>query len=160
MLAIVKEVGIFVVIAQAILYFVPSENYVKYVKVLIGVMMVAKLITPIFSLLSGEVFSELTYEGEVFLESMEKAEISAVGETMEGKIYEQIQSEMKEKLEKDPVEGFVIKDVYIEETKEGIGQVTILVQNVGNEKNVAKEELLKRHYQELLQTDAINLQVK
>ena len=78
MLAIVKEVGIFIVIAQAILYFVPGENYVKYVKVLIGVMMIAKLISPIFSLLSGEVLDEIALEGELFWANMENMETDVI----------------------------------------------------------------------------------
>ena len=36
MLTMIKEIGVFVVIAQAILYFVPGEHYAKYVKVLVS----------------------------------------------------------------------------------------------------------------------------
>ncbi len=65
MLAIVKEIGIFVVIAQAILYFVPKETYAKYVKVLIGIMIIAKITSPVFSLLSGETWEEIAFQGEL-----------------------------------------------------------------------------------------------
>ncbi len=33
MVQIIKEVGIFIVIAQAVLYFVPGESYVKSIEV-------------------------------------------------------------------------------------------------------------------------------
>ena len=160
MLAIVKEVGIFVVIAQAILYFVPSENYAKYVKVLIGIMMVAKLISPIFSMLSGEGITEFDYRGEVFWESMEKTKIREMEGMTEEKIYENIRKEMKEKLNNNPMDDYVVEDVYIEETKDGTGKITILVQNEGEGKKGVGEELLRKHYQELLQTEYINLQIK
>ncbi|MBP3603244.1 MAG: stage III sporulation protein AF [Lachnospiraceae bacterium] len=160
MLSIVKEVGIFVVIAQAILYFVPSENYAKYVKVLIGIMMVAKLISPIFSMLSGEGITEFDYRGEAFWESMEKTKIREMEGMTEEKIYENIRKEMKEKLNNNPMDGYVVEDVYIEETKDGTGKITILVQNEGAEKKGVGEEVLRKHYQELLKTEYINLQIK
>lgn len=72
MLSMVKEIGIFVVIAQAILYFVPGEAYVKYVKVLIGVMLIAKLVSPVFSLLEGEAWDEIVFQGEVLSEELQK----------------------------------------------------------------------------------------
>ena len=71
MLSIVKEVGIFVVIAQAILYFVPGEAYVKYVKVLIGVIMIAKLTFPLFAFLSGEGLEELTLQENLLFEELQ-----------------------------------------------------------------------------------------
>lgn len=63
MLTIVKEIGIFVVIAQATLIFVPKETYAKYVKVLIGIMVIAKLISPMFTLLSNETWEEIVFSG-------------------------------------------------------------------------------------------------
>ena len=159
MLSIVKEVGIFVVIAQAILYFVPSENYAKYVKVLIGIMMVAKLISPVFLILSGDEITERTYKGEAFWDSMEKTKIKEMEGMAEEKIYENIGKEIKEKLQKNPIDGFTVEDVRIEETKEGIGRITIFVKDVWSKKNDAEKETLRKHYQELLKTEYINLQV-
>ncbi|MBQ9928918.1 MAG: stage III sporulation protein AF [Lachnospiraceae bacterium] len=74
MLSIVKEVGIFIVIAQAILYFVPGEAYVKYIKVLIGVIMIAKLAFPVFAFLSGDGMEELTLQEERLLEEIQAGE--------------------------------------------------------------------------------------
>ena len=160
MLSIVKEVGIFVVIAQAILYFVPSENYAKYVKVLIGIMMVAKLISPVFSIFSGDEITELTYKGEAFWDTMEKTKIREMEGKTEEKIYENIGKEIKEKLQENSIDGFAVEEVCIEETKEGIGRITIFVKDVGSEKNGTDKETLRKHYQELLKTEYINLQVK
>lgn len=65
MLTMIKEIGVFVVIAQAILYFVPGEHYAKYVKVLVGLMIIAKISVPVFNLFSGDAWGEIVFEGKL-----------------------------------------------------------------------------------------------
>lgn len=74
MLAIVKEMGIFVVFAQAVLFFVPKETYAKYVKVLIGIMVIAKLISPMFTLFSNETWEEIVFSGYEMKEEMKSTQ--------------------------------------------------------------------------------------
>lgn len=74
MLAIVKEMGIFVVLAQAVLFFVPKETYAKYVKVLIGIMVIAKLISPLFTLFSNETWEEIVFSGYEAEEEMKSTQ--------------------------------------------------------------------------------------
>ena len=76
MLEIIKEMGIFIVIAQAVLYFVPGESYVKYVKVIIGIIMIAKIAQPVFSLTSEQTFEEILAESQVFTREMVSMEES------------------------------------------------------------------------------------
>ena len=40
MVSVVKEICIFMIVAQAVLFFVPGSVYVKYVRVLVGIMMI------------------------------------------------------------------------------------------------------------------------
>ena len=70
MLGMVKEIGIFVIIAQAILYFVPGEHYAKYVKVLVGLMIIAKIAIPVLNLFSGKEWEEIVFSGELLEEEM------------------------------------------------------------------------------------------
>lgn len=72
MLEIIKEIGIFIVIAQAILYFVPGESYVKYVKVIIGIIMIARIVQPILSLTTQESIEDILLESQLFAEDMEE----------------------------------------------------------------------------------------
>jgi len=65
LLTMIKEIGIFVVIAQAILYFVPGEHYTKYVKVLVGLMIIAKILIPVVTFFSGDTWGEIVFEGEL-----------------------------------------------------------------------------------------------
>ena len=109
MLDVIKEMGIFIVIAQAVLYFVPGETYVKYVKVIIGIIMIAKMVQPVLSLASEETLEEILLESQIFSEKLaseavsEEAEIeSRLGEEVSyQKIYEGIGEEIKEKLQID-----------------------------------------------------------
>ncbi len=76
MLEIIKEIGIFIVIAQAVLYFVPGESYVKYVKVIIGIIMIAKIAQPVLALTSEKTFEDILAESQTFTQEMSELEKS------------------------------------------------------------------------------------
>lgn len=76
MLEMIKEMGIFIVIAQAVLYFVPGESYVKYVKVIIGIIMIAKISQPVFALTSEKTFEDILVESQIFAQEMSDLEES------------------------------------------------------------------------------------
>ncbi len=50
----VKEICIFMIIAQAILFFVPGSTYMKYVRVLVGIIMIIRIMEPVLGLFPGE----------------------------------------------------------------------------------------------------------
>ena len=54
MVSIIKDICIFMIIAQAILFFVPGSSYGKYVRLLVGIMMILQLTQPLFQLLTDE----------------------------------------------------------------------------------------------------------
>ena len=62
MIQVIREVGIFIVIAQAVLYFVPGESYVKYVKIIIGIIMIAKMAQPLLVLVDGQQWQRILEE--------------------------------------------------------------------------------------------------
>ena len=82
LLAFIKEVSIFVVCAQMIMHFKPTAQYGKYIKLLIGIMVLAKLFVPITSIFGkgGEaVFSQkLDYYQEMVANSMAEAGLESV----------------------------------------------------------------------------------
>ena len=49
----IKQIGIFMICAQAILHFKPSEKYEKYLKLLVSVMILAQLLAPVMQIISG-----------------------------------------------------------------------------------------------------------
>lgn len=139
MIEILKEAGIFIVIAQAVLYLVPGEAYEKYIKVIIGVIMIAKLVQPILTLFSEDMtedsFEKILEQSEDLFELavQEKSET----ETTDSKtvIFEEIERELRDKLNEKPLEGYVVEDVSLTRTKDDeISSVIITVS--GGKKDV------------------------
>ncbi len=54
LLETIKQVGIFIICAQALMHFRPSETYEKYFKLLVSIMVLIQLLAPIFSLMQGK----------------------------------------------------------------------------------------------------------
>lgn len=158
MIAIIKEIGIFIVIAQAILYFVPGENYVKYVKVLVGIMMMAKLISPVLSLFSGQVFDETIWEEKAYFADARVLEQEIIERENYKKIYAEIGKELQEKLNQSPLEGYEVEKVLIQEKNKEEYQISLVV-DAPNQGNVSEEEL-KAYYEQVLQTENLLLQIR
>ena len=49
----VKQIGIFMICAQAILHFKPSAKYEKYLKLLVSVMVLVQLLMPLLEFVTG-----------------------------------------------------------------------------------------------------------
>lgn len=56
-IVLLKQVGIFMVCAQTVVHFKPQQKYDKYLKLLIGIMVIAQLVSPIFRFLNGNEIS-------------------------------------------------------------------------------------------------------
>lgn len=75
---IIKRVGIFMVCAQMLLHFKPSESYGKYIRLLMSVMILAQLIAPVMEFFGRK--SDISFEeqilfyDEVLHQSMEEAD--------------------------------------------------------------------------------------
>lgn len=104
MLTTIKEIGIFVVIAQAILFLVPKETYEKYVKALIGIMVIAKMISPMLSLLSNDTWEEIIFSGyemEADVKSMQEVLPEKDGYDNLMRHYEQIAEEQSGQMQQE-----------------------------------------------------------
>lgn len=78
LLQIIKRVGIFMVCAQMLLHFKPSESYGKYIRLLMSMMVLAQLVSPVMAILgrgNDISFGEqiMKYE-EIFRLGMEEAD--------------------------------------------------------------------------------------
>lgn len=54
LLEVIKQVGIFMICAQMILHFKPSDRYNKYIKLLISIMVLVQLAVPVMGVLGGK----------------------------------------------------------------------------------------------------------
>ena len=53
-LEVIKQVGIFMICAQMILHFKPSDRYNKYIKLLISIMVLVQLAVPVMGIFGGQ----------------------------------------------------------------------------------------------------------
>ena len=76
------KVGIFMICAQAILHFSPKAAYEKYLKLLVGVMVLIQLFLPVFSLVFGGEMEETARQLESFRTELQNGITQAEEETL------------------------------------------------------------------------------
>lgn len=118
MISAIKGICIFMMIAQAVLLLVPGNLYMKYVKVLVGIMMILMIIKPFFTWIWGEEAVEVSrilseWEAGVPDSSMwQENEEDIMG------IYSSIEEELKNRLNQEMgKEKYYVKAVELK-TKE------------------------------------------
>ncbi|MDE5679123.1 MAG: stage III sporulation protein AF [Lachnospiraceae bacterium] len=103
LLQIVKQTGIFIVCAQMILHFKPAECYEKYIKLLIGIMVLAQLIaaaSAVFGREGGNFFDgRVDYYKELLAESMEGADMEKAEALLEKMTMEEVQARINQMRE-------------------------------------------------------------
>ena len=50
----IRQMGVFMICAQALIYFKPKGSYEKYLKLLVSAMILVQLLSPVAALLSGK----------------------------------------------------------------------------------------------------------
>lgn len=81
LLEVIKQVGIFMICAQMILHFRPSESYNKYIKLLISIMVLVQLMLPVMEIFGAgmeEFYGKMEYYNGFIAESMEEVNITAL----------------------------------------------------------------------------------
>lgn len=142
MIEMIKEVGIFIVIAQAVLYLVPGENYEKYVKVIVGIIMIAKMVQPVLTLFSEDAVSDsldaFLEQSDTIFEIPEEIEELAL-EDKETVILEEIETEMEQRLKENPIEGYRAKELMI--SREPTGEAAKIIITVSKEEGGENAEI-------------------
>lgn len=105
-----KKIGIFIVCAQSFMHFAAGKSYEKYIKLLIGVMILAQFAVPIRSFLSGDGEEKIYGQVEAFqkeinelLEQEMETPISVANDSYgdEPGTVELLEREMREKLSEE-----------------------------------------------------------
>lgn len=99
MVGAIKEICIFVIIAQAVMFFVPGNSYMKYVRILVGILMILKITEPVFGLLLDKEKEKEISEGIALLE--QNIELNAGKLEIKDnrtEIYGSVTEELKNKL--------------------------------------------------------------
>ena len=96
LLQIVKQTGIFIVCAQMILHFKPAECYEKYIRLLIGIMVLAQLVAAGAAMFGkgGENFFDerVDYYKALLTQSMEGTDMAEAEALLEKMTMEEVQA--------------------------------------------------------------------
>lgn len=96
------RVGIFLICAQAIVHFRPREAYEKYMKLLVGIMILLQLFLPIGNFLLGSGMGKVADRLEAFRQGLEQEmnlaaeEAGRADETLERMTLEEVRRRMEE----------------------------------------------------------------
>lgn len=105
-LEFIKSVGIFILCAQSFMHFAAGKAYEKYIKLLIGVMILAQFIVPVRALFLGDEHAQIWGEVERFQKELEtviqevNSDVAASMEMEEAGAGEKeaLEAEIKERL--------------------------------------------------------------
>ena len=149
MVSIVKEICIFMIVAQAVLFFVPGSVYVKYVRVLVGIMMIMGITGPLFGLfLSEDKKLEIGQKIEALEAGIRSEENLFAVPDIRQDIYRAVEQELKERLE----EGGGSYHILDAEVAEDKVVVTVKEAERGMERDFQDEER-----QETIQIEPIRI---
>ena len=125
MISAIRDICIFMIIAQTILYFVPGDSYMKYVRVLVGIMMILKITEPIFGFFLDEgQRQELKNTAEQIKRAVEEGRDGVEAEEDFQDIYDNIEKELRKKLGQCQG-GYDIVSVNFYQEKEGEEKVML-----------------------------------
>lgn len=138
MIFAMKEICIFMLIAQAILFFVPGGTYMKYVRVLVGILMILRVTEPLLDLFAGEDAGKEIQQrmAELLEEAEENGQMLVVEDGSMG-IYKGIEEELKRKLVQCK-NDYAVREVILDEEE---GMVVITVESRKEERVEADDEI-------------------
>ncbi|MBQ8596244.1 MAG: stage III sporulation protein AF [Lachnospiraceae bacterium] len=123
MISVIKGICIFMIIAQAVLLLVPGNSYMKYVKVLVGILMILMILKPFLSWILGEEaveVSQMLSEWEAGIPDGQTWQED--GENHMG-IYSSIEEELKNRLNQTVgEEKYTVKSVELKTKENASGE--------------------------------------
>lgn len=112
----IKRIGIFMIAAQAVLHFAPGQKYEKYIKLIIGTLILLQFAAPLKGILSGAgsdwsgklLEMEALFEESGLTEEFENAPTAAdaMAESLENEIKSRLNQEISE-------EGYMVSHVQV-----------------------------------------------
>lgn len=109
----IQEIGIFLIAAQAIIHFAPGTIYTKYMKLIVGIMVLFFFLSPVYQIITGEILSwpSDTADCEINEDRIKTQVLSVKWEEMESYIenqtwkqetvLEQMENEIKSRLNQE-----------------------------------------------------------
>lgn len=99
---LIKKIGIFMIAAQAVIHFAPGQKYEKYIKLIVGIMILLQFLTPVYRMLSKTALEESDWS-KLISDALEE---DAAGETAGSEfiadtVINQLEEEIKFRLNQE-----------------------------------------------------------
>lgn len=131
LLEFMKRLGIFIVCAQSLLHFTAGKSYEKYVRLLVGMMILAQFVVPVRALFLGRDNAQIWDQVERFQtemsESLGQIEAEDFSANESDDVTAALEEEMKERLEEAAASlGYLVDRVEVR-TGEEEAKLTVIV---------------------------------
>ncbi|MBR6771366.1 MAG: stage III sporulation protein AF [Lachnospiraceae bacterium] len=115
----IRQIGVFILCAQCLIHFCAGKSYEKYVRLLVGIMVLAQFITPVSMLFFGAGRVELAAEVKRFGQELSEAtQKNPYPEQREKDTFKALEEEMADRLSQKAEEyGFTLAEVKLDEEK-------------------------------------------
>ena len=145
----IKGIAIFMVICEAILHFTPTKNYGKYIKPIIGFIILSKIMIAIFSFNNSGINKQMEETLDKYEEQLQGMEIT----NLNSQTFD-ITEQIKMKLNKDLINEYEVKKALIVQETDDSGIIrnilkitlgkdnkSIVVEKINIGTQMTKEEL-------------------
>lgn len=141
-LEFMKKIGIFIICAHSLLHFSAGKSYEKYLKFLIGIMVLAQFAVPFGEMLLGKDAGKIWEEAERFQKELEEQAGDVVWEWEEEDIASRaLEEEIRSKLGDAAGEyGYMVKEVEVRSDPPG---VEVVIQKGKEEKGRIEVEKIR-----------------
>ena len=168
LLEAIKEIAVFMVICEALLHLTPTKNFEKYIKPIIAFMILSKIMISILSFNT----SDLKITMEDAMTRYEK-QLQGIEITESDKQYIDVSKQLREKLNKELINGYEIEKAIIRQENKGDGEGKntlfvalqrkdnkIVIEDVNLEKDTSQEvERVKQIIASSLEVDKKKIEV-
>lgn len=99
---LIKKIGIFMIAAQAVIHFAPAQKYEKYIRMIVGVMILLLFLTPVYQILTKAVWEEPDWNAmaENGLE-VSVPELDMASNSVMNSVVKQMENEIKSRLNRE-----------------------------------------------------------
>ena len=99
---LIKKIGIFMIAAQAVIHFAPAQKYEKYIRMIVGVMILLLFLTPVY-----QIFIKTAWEEPDWNEMTENGlevsvpELDMASNSVMNSVVKQLEEEIKSRLNRE-----------------------------------------------------------
>ncbi|MDE5597868.1 MAG: stage III sporulation protein AF [Lachnospiraceae bacterium] len=99
---LIKKIGIFMIAAQAVIHFAPAQKYEKYIRMIVGMMILLQFLAPLYQILTKTAWEEPDWNA-LTESGLEKSvpELDMASDSVMYSVVEQMQEEIKSRLNRE-----------------------------------------------------------